>query len=243
MQLGSFESYLIDMGVHKAILFDDPVFLNTETDYSFSDFYEIKERSSIFESFYASWMYGAVQIQIGVQGYKYERRVYTVFHVLQEIGGLTGSAFSIAGLSLIVYQIVSQKLFFVSDCFKILLEEKSRPPLSEFNQRITDEKIKDFEPFLKTRRFTSSLWFAILGNLPFRCGQCRRRMLQDEQYYRRGLAKVQTSLDVVTLIRTQKRLKVLEKILFNSKQVVLSRLSRWNYLSQNTSTSSGEEYP
>jgi hypothetical protein len=55
--------------------------------------------------------------------------------------------------------------------------------------------------------------------------------------------KIRNSLDVVTFLRTQKRLKQIEKAVFNSRQLVLSKMSRWNYLSQNSTSSSDSEYP
>lgn len=65
----------------------------------------------------------------------------------------------------------------------------------------------------------------------------------EQLYFKRGLAKINNCLDVVTFLRTQKRLKQLEKMVFNSRQLVLSKMSRWNYLSANSSSTSDTEYP
>ena len=72
-----------------------------------------------------------------------------------------------------------------------------------------------------------------------------RKMLvksQDEKYLDRGVKKIGQSMDVVTLIRTQKRLKALENFLFTKPQRNLLRMNRWNYLSENSSSSSCSEY-
>ena len=74
---------------------------------------------------------------------------------------------------------------------------------------------------------------------------CRNRRLKSSRYriFERGEAKIVKGLDVKTLLRTQKRLKLLESVLFNRFQRVISKMSRWNYLSEHSSTSSDQEYP
>lgn len=66
---------------------------------------------------------------------------------------------------------------------------------------------------------------------------------KEQKYLDRGVKKIGKSLDVVTLIKTQKRLKALENFLFTKPQRNLLRMNRWNYLSQNSSSSSCSEYP
>lgn len=56
-------------------------------------------------------------------------------------------------------------------------------------------------------------------------------MIKQNKYLARGLKKVEFSLDLVTLIRTQKRLKALENLILNPAQRVVHRMNRWNYLS------------
>ena len=79
----------------------------------------------------------------------------------------------------------------------------------------------------------------VLYIIPARC----RNTLREERYLQRSIKKVERSLDVVTFLRTQKRLKVIEKVLFNSKQLTLTKMTKWNYLSDSTSTDSDKEYP
>lgn len=59
----------------------------------------------------------------------------------------------------------------------------------------------------------------------------------------RSQKKFNESVDVVTLMRTQKRLRILENVFFNTQQRVLSRLTKWNYLRPDESTSEDYEYP
>jgi len=47
---------------------------------------------------------------------------------------------------------------------------------------------------------------------------CCRYNLRDQYLYYRGLRKIDKTLDVVTMLKTQNRLKVLEKMVFNSRQ-------------------------
>jgi hypothetical protein len=60
---------------------------------------------------------------------------------------------------------------------------------------------------------------------------------------KRGLRRVEKALDVVTLVRTQKRLRALENHLFSMPQRMLLRMNRHNFLNGSSSTSSEDEYP
>ena len=68
-----------------------------------------------------------------------------------------------------------------------------------------------------------------------------RKDKKELKYSSNGVRKIDRSLDLVTLIRTQKRLITLEKVLFDKQQLILSKLTRENYLSLNSSTSEHEE--
>jgi len=67
-----------------------------------------------------------------------------------------------------------------------------------------------------------------------------KRRTYDKQLImiRRSVAKLDNALDIQTLVKTQKRLKALENVIFNSQQRVLHRMNRWNYLREDSSTSS-----
>ena len=130
------------------------------------------------------------------------------------------------------------KIDAVKTSFRILVQQNLASCLQE-GLKICST---DIEANFKTRQFTGNFKFFIYSLFPSGIGKWRRKKLADELYYERGLQKIDSCLDVVTLLKTQKRLKVLEKALFNSRQLVLSKMSRWNYLSENTSTEDNE-YP
>ncbi len=60
---------------------------------------------------------------------------------------------------------------------------------------------------------------------------------------RRGLEKVDSSVDLLHLIRIRKQVRAIEHALFNRSQRALLRMSKFNYLSENSDTSSDSEYP
>lgn len=84
----------------------------------------------------------------------------------------------------------------------------------------------------------------MLFNLVF-CSKCWLRKTKNSRVesVNRGIKKVDDALDIVNLIRSQKRLKVLEHVIFNREQRVLNKMNRWNYLRDFSSSSSDQEYP
>jgi hypothetical protein len=60
----------------------------------------------------------------------------------------------------------------------------------------------------------------------------------DEKYFDSGVKKIKRSLDIVTFLKTQRRLKVLEHAIFNSRQKQLARINQNYYLQESTSPSS-----
>ena len=53
--------------------------------------------------------------------------------------------------------------------------------------------------------------------LKFRLNSIKSRYLNDENYFERGLKKIDESIDIVEFVRIRKRLKLIEKVLFNRK--------------------------
>lgn len=72
---------------------------------------------------------------------------------------------------------------------------------------------------------------------------CRQIRLKDGKLIKRGLAQVGNSLDVVTLVRTQKRLGALERFFFSRQQRTLLKMNTRNFLSVVSDSTSDSEYP
>ena len=60
------------------------------------------------------------------------------------------------------------------------------------------------------------------------------------KYALNGMRKIERSLDLLTLLRTQKRLITLERAVFDKRQLILSKISRDNYLSLEESGTESE---
>lgn len=80
---------------------------------------------------------------------------------------------------------------------------------------------------------------SIFGNL---CKYFNRKKPDRTQLLRqKGIKKFMNAVDVVTLVRTQARLKSLEFHLFSKQQIQLHRLNRFNFLEETSKSSSGSD--
>ena len=57
----------------------------------------------------------------------------------------------------------------------------------------------------------------------------------------RGLQKIDRALDLIQLVRLRNRMKSLESVLYNRKQRILNKFSKWNYLDEYSSLNSEDE--
>jgi hypothetical protein len=160
-----------------------------------------------------------VYFDINIRTTTYIRQVYSLVDLLGEMGGITSAVVSIVAFLIASYQLMSQKIFAVNLAFKILVE-KIRPAICREGERISDT---NYDKFLKTKNFTTKFTSFMMVFLPKRI----RKPIKDENYFERGVKKIERSIDILTFLRTLKRLKIIEKALFNSKQLQLSRMTRW----------------
>ena len=96
---------------------------------------------------------------------------------------------------------------------------------------------------LMTSSLKISSSFGIKSWLSSLFGRSSVLKFSTDRHLARGLSKIESSLDIVTLVRTQKRLKALENLLLTGPQKIVHKMNRWNYLSENSSSSSDQEYP
>jgi hypothetical protein len=79
---------------------------------------------------------------------------------------------------------------------------------------IISEGVESYKRHLNTRKITGSAFHFLKTFLPKRC-RFRKRGHKDEKYFTRGYREFKKSIDIVELIRLQKRMKIVEKVIFN----------------------------
>ena len=92
---------------------------------------------------------------------------------------------------------------------------------------------------MRTREYDGNTFTIIRSLLPGWCLRNKRRR-EEDNYYRRGVRDFHHSIDIVHLIRLRKRLKILERAVLNPGQIQLSKMSKYNFLRNNVSSSSDD---
>ena len=135
------------------------------------------------------------------------------------------------------YEIIHLKMMLVKECFLILKKPLTRHPFT-LGTRVTQADTDLAEKLLSTRRFKATPTFMVLSCMPSFIQRLIGRKRDDEKYFNSGIKKIKRSLDLVTFLNTQRRLKVLEHSIFNSRQKQLARINQNYYLQESTSHSS-----
>ena len=190
-----------------------------------------------------SMTYGSVYMSftLAEEGTEYSRQVYSTNALLANIGGLFETVWLVFGGLVWVFQYYGQRLDVVFDAFDVL-EKQSRPVIQTLGATLSIDVINAYKPFLKTREYDGNTFTIIRSLLPGYCWRNKRRREEDD-YYRRGVRDFHHSIDIVHMIRLRKRLKILERAFFNPAQLQLSKMSKYNYLRNNvTSSSDDAEY-
>ena len=120
---------------------------------------------------------------------------------------------------------------------------QNRPRIATAGATVFQDDIDAYKPYLNTRKYKGNILSVFKIHLAGWCSPNRPRRREEENFYLRGVRDFEKAIDVLHLIRNQKRLKILERAVFNPAQLQLSKLSKYNYLRNNlTSSSDDQEY-
>ncbi len=197
----------------------------------------------------------------------YFRKAQTVFVLLEEIGGFQESMHIIGFFFVVFFQ---KKLFegaFLRQLYSIRPEPKKLDP----KRKVQDIPLKDEEADEQVVRSISNsvslkledlnaTFTSIVNRSRFRYKFkevidymvnciCIRRMkkLKTSRHkkhflFLKGVEKIEQELDVVNLIRQIRKLKLMTKILFNSRQNTLLKFQRKNLIEATTSSSDSDHH-
>ncbi len=162
--------------------------------------------------------------------------------LLSQIGGLMKIVLAAAVFINQIYGYFLAKLRIIESIFRVRNQALAIKRTS-FQQEMTEETCTALKVYLQTHKIKSNCCYLIHFLLTFVLCCSKIKKSQQDRYVERARKKLRTSMDIVTLVRTQKRLKAIEHVLFNKSQRILNKMNRWNFLSENSSTSSDGEYP
>jgi hypothetical protein len=153
--------------------------------------------------------------------------------MISDVGGFNGTI-------VMICQIVGNFCFRLDFKFRLstiqsIFQTRGKPDLLQFkvNERITRQDAEracafiSQEPLLQSKKW---LWQNIL------CPCCRFVGPEQRRMFKRADSKVAKSLDLVTLLRTHARGKVLEAVVFNRRQLTLSRMASLDQVRSDSSS-------
>lgn len=105
-------------------------------------------------------------------------------------------------------------------------------------ENIEIEDINLIKDHFSPKQFKNSFLTALFLLFPsyLRCKFVANH-LEDEKYLERALKKLHKSQDLISLLRIRTRLKVLEKLVMTDSQSMLSKLSKFNFVNDSSSSS------
>ena len=117
------------------------------------------------------------------------------------------------------YEQIWLRMNIVNKGFRILENRKQTAFPFKSGRRITQPDLAKTELLMSSRVFRKTYKFLLATCLPVRLRAALKITRSDEILYEKGPKKLSDSLDVVQLLGIQKRLAILEKTLFNRKQL------------------------
>jgi hypothetical protein len=130
-----------------------------------------------------------------------ERRVYSVFQYLSDIGGYQGLLSPFISVLISWYLSSSSQVEQLSHSFEILKKDSLRVPTK---RSIKAHDIRALSDSLQTHKFNCSFLQTLQFALPSccRCILMSSRTAKMTKYRKNGLRKIDRSLDLITMIKT-----------------------------------------